>query len=88
MPIKTLSYFTIGGFMNAQKIQKIDMYLKKISYYSVYADVLARILNEFTEKGHENLRTNDIPNLTELLTKYARRMRTCAINMKECWEFD
>ncbi|MBO6257621.1 hypothetical protein J6N69_06255 [bacterium] len=74
--------------MNAKKIQKIDMYMKKISYYSMYADVLARILNEFIENGYENLRTNDMPNLTELLTKYVRRMRTYTINMKECWEFD
>ena len=37
--------------MNAKKIQKIDMYMKKISYYSMYADVLARILNEFIENG-------------------------------------
>ena len=64
-----LSKLNKGEFMNIHKKQKIDMYMKKISYYSIYSDVLARILNEFTENGYENLRTNDIPNLTELLTK-------------------
>jgi hypothetical protein len=73
--------------MNIQKEQKMQMYIKKISWYSTYVDCITRIINEFIECGDSNIMPNDIPNLMELDTKLANRLNKTIVNMKTDWEF-
>lgn len=73
--------------MKIQKEQKMDMYLKKISWYSTYIDCLTRIVNVFIENGESNIKPNDIPNLMELNSKLTNRLFKIILNMKSDWEF-
>ena len=73
--------------MNIPKEQKIDMYLKKIAWYGCYVDCFSRIINEFIQNDDGNINPQDIPNLTEILTKMSHRLYKNIISMKSDWEF-
>lgn len=73
--------------MNINKIHAMDLHIERIAHYSLYADILMRILTELIGDGGNNIQPSDIPNLAELLYKYVHRMRICIINMKTDWEF-
>ena len=73
--------------MNYKKSQTIDMHLQRISYYITYVDCFARIITEFIENGDGNIQPNDIPNLCEMLTKYALRLKVNILQLKQDWEF-
>ena len=73
--------------MNIKKIQTIDMHLESLLWHSCYVDCLTRVLTEFIENGDSNLKASDIPNLMELLTKFAHRLHKKLMKMKSDWEF-
>lgn len=73
--------------MNIKKIQAMDLHIQKITHYAIYTDIFARIINEFTQGGDCNLKPDDMSNLVEFLSIYARRTRICIINMKNDWEY-
>ena len=73
--------------MYTKKEHAISMHLEKISYYACYVDCFTRIINEFIENGDENLKTADIPNLSNLSTKFARHLYKNVLNLKRDFEF-
>lgn len=73
--------------MNTKKEQKMEMYIKKISWYSTYIDCFTRIINEFIENGDDNIKPYDIPNLMELNTILTYRLHNIIAKMKSDWEF-
>lgn len=73
--------------MNIKKEQTIDMYIQKITRYSTYVDCFSRLINEFTENGNINLAPSDMPNLTELNSIIANRLKKVILKMKSDWEF-
>ncbi len=77
----------IGGFMNIKKIQTMDMHIQKIIFYSTYVDCLSRLIQELIENGNSNLKPNDLPNLTALLSKFSLRLKVCCSKMERDWEF-
>ena len=77
-----------GGFMNLRTQQEIDMYMQKVTWYSVYVDCLSRLIHELIENGNENLKPADLPNLSVLLEKLSYRLRILILKMASKWEFD
>ena len=76
-----------GDFMKLEKIQVMDMHLKRISNYSSYIDSFTRILREFIENGDYNIKPIDTVNLAVLLEKYSHRLHLCVLNTLSDWEF-
>ena len=74
--------------MKVQTEQKIDMLIYRISWYSVYVDCFSRILNEFIQNGDSNLNPNDVPNLSEYLTKMTTRLYQNILQLKNIREFE
>ena len=73
--------------MNIKKEQKIDMYIRKIAWYSTYTECFTRVINEFIENGESNLKPCDVPNLMEFNTRLLCRLNRIIMNMKTDWEF-
>ncbi len=66
---------------------KISMKLDRISWYSRYVDCFSRILNDYIENGVSNISPCDIPNLSELLAGFSKRLNRKIIELKSDWEF-
>lgn len=74
--------------MDYQKFNLIQMNLDKIKLYSCYVDSISRIINDYTINGNYNLKPYDIPNLTELLTKFSYHLKLKVMRLSEVWELD
>ena len=75
--------------MKVSKIQKMDIHIQKLVWYSIYVDSFVRMLREFVENGTEaNLESSDVPNLLALTNKFAKRLRIIAMQTAHDWEFD
>jgi hypothetical protein len=75
--------------MKVSKIQKMDMHMHKLVWYSIYVDCFVRVIREFVENGEcANLQDNDIPNLLVMTNKFAQRLRIIAMQTAHDWEFD
>ena len=73
--------------MNIQKEQKMDMYIRKLAWYSTYIDCFTRVINGFIESGDCDIQPNDVPNLMEFNTKLTHRLHNIVMRMKTDWEF-
>lgn len=73
--------------MNIRKEQAIDMHMQKICLYIAYIDCLSRVINEFIENGASNIESDDLPNLSEMLTKLCTRLKKIIYKMNTDWEF-
>ena len=65
----------------SKKKKKFKKLFKKILFYSTYCDCFSRILYEFIQNGDENLSSTDIPNLSELFTKYTNNLYKNILNL-------
>lgn len=74
--------------MNYKKFNLVQMNLDKIKLYSCYVDSISRIINDYTINGEYNLKSYDIPNLTELLTKLSHHLKLKIMKLSEVLELD
>ena len=73
--------------MNKKQKRKLTKCMSKIIHYATYVDCFNRIINEMILNGESNFKSNDLPNISELTSIYARKLYKLSIEASSKLEF-